>query len=91
MNMNIALGDRAKDPITGYQGIVVAETRWLFNCRRLTLQAEEMKDGKPVEPQTFDDQQLVLVSHNVYLGVAVEEAKTGGPMPAPLLHPNPTR
>lgn len=58
----IQLGDIAKDAITGYEGVVVAYTTWLNRCRRITLQAREMKDGKPIENQTFDIEQLVLVS-----------------------------
>jgi len=58
----INLGDTAKDTITGFKGIVVAETNWLNGCRRLTIQSKEMKDGRPVDAVTIDVEQLELVS-----------------------------
>ncbi|MEO5742765.1 MAG: hypothetical protein ABIS29_19430 [Vicinamibacterales bacterium] len=58
----IELGDIAKDSISGLTGVVIADTMWLNGCRRVTLQPPEMKDGKPIEAQTFDEDQLVLVS-----------------------------
>lgn len=62
----IGLGDRAKDPITGLQGIVVCVTTWLHGCIRIGIQAEETKDGKPVEAVYFDQSQLVLVKAGVH-------------------------
>jgi hypothetical protein len=58
----INLGDTAKDTITGYKGVVIAETNWLNGCRRLTIQSKEMKDGRPIDTVTFDVEQLELVS-----------------------------
>ncbi len=58
---DIELGDTAKDTITGFTGTVVAETRFLNGCMRMSLQATELKDGKPVEWQAFDVEQLALV------------------------------
>lgn len=57
----LKLGDSARDRITGYVGIIIARTEWLNGCLRVTIQAEEMKDGKPVESQTFDAEQVELV------------------------------
>lgn len=62
----IGLGDRAKDPITGLQGIVVCVTTWLHGCIRIGIQAEEVKDGKPTDAVYFDQSQLVLVKANVH-------------------------
>ena len=68
----IKLGDRVKDKVTGFTGIVIARTEWLYGCVRYGIQAEELKDGKPLEAQWLDEKQLDW------------EAKTlGGPMPDP--------
>jgi len=56
-----ALGDVAKCRITGYQGVVLARTLWLNNCPRLTVQAREVKDGKPVDACSFDEPDLEFV------------------------------
>lgn len=62
--MNV--GDRVKDQVTGFEGIVVAKTEWLHGCVRLTVQPEKLdKDGKPREPGTFDEPQLLLLKAGV--------------------------
>lgn len=62
----VNLGDRVKDPITGYQGIVVAMTDWLYGCRRPLVQAEGLTDdGKPKSSESFDEDQLVVLERNV--------------------------
>jgi hypothetical protein len=81
----INLGDRAKDIITGFEGIAVAKTSWLYGCDRVTLQPETIgNDGKIPENCTFDVMQLKLVKAGVVKIEAPKkaeksEAKTGGP------------
>lgn len=81
-DQKIELGDTAKDTLTGYTGVVVARTKWLHGCERLTLQSQKMKEGKPVDPVTFDEPQLVLVKSSVAKG----SSETGGPRPEPTKH-----
>ena len=45
----IDLGDVAKDTITGFEGVVVAQSKWLHGCVRMTLQPRELKEGKPLD------------------------------------------
>lgn len=71
----LQLGDKVKDVVTGFTGILIAEHKWLHGCRRVTIQPQELKDGKPVEAQSFDDQQCELVE----AGVVPTTAATGGP------------
>ncbi len=54
------LGDELKDTVTGFKGVAVSHHRYLNGCERFTLQPRELKDGKPVEPHTFDIEQLEL-------------------------------
>lgn len=63
----IGLGDRAKDPITGFSGIVTAVTVWLHGCIRITIEPEKLdKEGKPQEGRSFDQTQLVLIKKGVH-------------------------
>lgn len=62
----IRLGDRVKDRITGFTGIVICETTWLNGCRRFGLQPEKLHEGKPVEDRYFDEGQLVNVKADVH-------------------------
>jgi hypothetical protein len=76
----ITLGDVARDSITGFEGVVVCVSECLHGCRRFTLQPKALHDGKPVEPASFDEPQLVLVFNH---GMRREPDKTGGPRPEP--------
>lgn len=66
--MSVKLGDKVKDAITGFTGIVVSRTEFLYGCVRCAVQPTELKDGKCIEPEYFDEQRL-----------GVSEAKVGGP------------
>lgn len=76
----IALGDQVKDTITGFDGIVVAITNWLNGCRRITIQPKALHEGKPIESQTFDENQLSVVKADAFKEGTHE---TGGPRPEP--------
>ena len=71
-------GDKVKDRISGYVGIVIANTEWFNGCVRVTVQSQKLaKDGKVADNQTFDIEQLELVKA---AAVPVKRRPTGGPM-----------
>lgn len=70
----IELGDIVRDTITGFTGVAVAYTTWLNKCRRIGVQCCDLKDGKPVDLQTFDIEQLVIKRK----GKKPEKPHTGG-------------
>lgn len=78
---SIHLGDTVRDTITGFEGVVIADTTWLNGCRRLMLQPPTLHDGKPIEAVSFDVEQLVLVK--------AKDAPAAKPHGGP--HPEPTR
>lgn len=82
----LKLGDRAKDRISGFKGIVVAITEWLNSCRRITIQPEETKDGKPIDSHSFDAEQIELVLSRP----KKPSTPTGGPSIAPARRTDPT-
>jgi hypothetical protein len=72
-------GDTVKDTITGFSGVIVHRTEYLNGCIRYGVQPKKLKDGKTIESEMFDEQQLSLVS-----GVKKNEPKrTGGDRKAP--------
>ncbi len=82
----IELGDLVRDRISGYEGIVIGITDWLYGCRRPMVQATALKDGKPVDAQSFDEPQLEIVKRAVIAAPSVAApapARTGGPRPVP--------
>lgn len=53
----IERGDVVRDKLTGLEGTVVARTEWLNGCARICIQPEGVKDGKPYDVSTTDDEQ----------------------------------
>lgn len=75
----ITNGDFARDTLSGFKGKVIAETKWLYGCKRFTLQPAGLNDkGQPHDTNTFDEDQLELVEE-----VHAKERKEGGPQVAP--------
>ena len=59
--MKCKMGEEYRDPVSGFQGIMVAFTQWQHGCVRITLQPKLDKDGKYSDSITFDDPALVKV------------------------------
>lgn len=63
----IELGDRVRDPITGFSGIANCITTWLNGCIRVAVLPEKLdKDGKPQEDRYFDQCSLIVVKKHVH-------------------------
>ena len=77
---SLNIGDIARDTITDFEGVIVARTDWLNGCVRMTIQPKGLRDGKPVEAQTFDVEQLELVKAKA----SPQGSRSGGPMPDPV-------
>lgn len=86
----IKLGSKVRDKITGVAGIAIARTEWLNGCARITIQPQELKDGKPVDFTTVDEPQLEVLDADdpATLG---RKTDTGGPQNDPTPRPAPVR
>ena len=83
----IELGDRVEDVITGLRGIVVGVTDWLYGCRRLVIQPQQFKDGKPAETLGVDIGQVELITKAACVAAPeppVTKAPIGGPREVPI-------
>ncbi len=86
--MPIKLGDKAKDTISGFTGIVTGEFNYLNGCVRLQLEPDKLdKDGKRQDGCIFDIEQLVLVK----AGVHKVKNPSGGPRDNPAPRTTPSR
>ena len=74
MNVPVKLGDRYRDPITGFEGVAIARAEYLYGCARVCLQAMLDKDGNIPEPQWIDEMQLAELE---------PDKQKGGPRPDP--------
>jgi len=74
----INLGDKVKDTITPFTGIVVGITQWINGCDRVTIQQVKLKDGCPQDPYTLDITQVKVVTP---VKKPAKKKNTGGPLP----------
>ena len=59
------LGKEVRDKVSGFQGIVVAVTKWLYSCIRVNVAPKTKKDGTLQESQGFDIDQLEIIGDGV--------------------------
>lgn len=58
---NVKLGDRVKDTISGFKGIMVSHAKHLHGCDTIGVKPEVLHDGQPIECQWFDILRMELV------------------------------
>ncbi len=66
----IRLGDKVKDKITGFTGVVSGISTWLNGCVRMGVQGTALKNGLPTVIEWIDEAQLKLVKAGVIRAVA---------------------
>lgn len=72
----VKLGDKVRDIVSGYEGIVIGVTHYLHGCTVCGVKSQGLHDGKPVSTQWFDMPQLKTVKKKaVKQGTRI----TGGP------------
>lgn len=58
----VELGEEVRDEVTGFQGVVVARSEWLFGCVRVAVQPRDTDDDdEPRDKKWFDEPQLEVV------------------------------
>ncbi|HLW67875.1 MAG TPA: hypothetical protein VKS79_21330 [Gemmataceae bacterium] len=73
-------GDRARDKISGFEGVVTGVHKWINGCTTISVQKETLdKDGLPLKSQSFDAPQCELVEASA----PVPEKPSGGPHDQP--------
>jgi hypothetical protein len=88
----IALGSKAKDVVSGLEGIVVAEYKFLHGCTRYAIQPPVDSEGKMPDILTFDEPQIKVLrkpTKELLDSIAgklndkkpVKKKKLGGPAP----------
>lgn len=85
MSNLVNVGDEVKCSITGFKGIAMGRTEYLFGCVRVGILPTKVKDKKDIDYVWFDETQLVVikkqkiqpskeVKEKIKLGIS-----TGGP------------
>lgn len=78
---DIKMGERYRDPLTGFEGVATGVTFYLHACERVTL--EYVKDGE-IKYESFDSPRV----EHIPTGKQPETTRTGGPGDA--AKPNPS-
>jgi len=94
VNTKIELGWRVQDSISGFKGIATGFAKFLNGCERIAITPEGLNDGKALDSEYFDVQQLVVLDKKPKLHAdppkkAKEAAPPGGPKPAPTRNADP--
>jgi len=75
----IELGQKARDKITGFTGILTGRAQYLYGCDQYTLVPPvEKADGKIEPGQWFDEGRIEIIGPGV-LAADVQVEKPGGP------------
>lgn len=82
------LGDVVRDKISGFTGVATCRLDYLNGCERWQVTPRVLHEGKPIEPQYFDVEQLELVGEPA---VTLVRNPTGGDRPNPAGRAAPTR
>ncbi|MBB6218018.1 hypothetical protein HNQ80_004155 [Anaerosolibacter carboniphilus] len=73
----ITLGKKAKDKITGFEGIITGRAQYLYGCDQYCI-APPARDGEIKHSEWFDEGRILVVGDGVKPeDVGVE--KSGGP------------
>jgi len=73
--MSIKLGDKVKDKVTGFTGIAISRIEFLNGCTQIQIQPQKLKDGRPIESEYFDIQQIEKIEEPK---PKVKKENTGG-------------
>lgn len=79
MDQTLVLGKKAKDKITGFEGILVSRIIFLFGCEQWGIagQSFDEKEAKRAPTEYFDDGRIEITGP----GIAAEEVT--GKIPGP--------
>ena len=60
--MKVTLGKQYRDSISGYEGVAIGRTTYLYGCVRVCLSPMKLKDDGDLLPDFwFDEEQLVAM------------------------------
>lgn len=85
----IEMGDKVRDNITGFIGVVIGKTQYITGCNQVLVQPPiKQEDGSFVEGRWIDEERLEVVEKAKALAKAVggkaKLASTGFDKPAPV-------
>lgn len=68
------LGDKLKDLVSEVEGICIGRIEYLNGCTQYAIKPKKLKDGKVLDAEWVDSQQVVKSGKNIGIG----QTRTGG-------------
>jgi hypothetical protein len=85
------LGDRVRDPISGFVGIVTGRAEFLYGCVQLSIAPQETKDGRVLDTVWLDEDRVIVLETEALRPPASAATRAGGPVSSlPTEHRGPT-
>lgn len=81
--MNINIGDRVRDRVTDFEGLVTGHAEYLSGCDTYLVQPA-LKDGAWQEGRWFDEPRLTVVTVAAIAAVDTRAVRTGADGEAPV-------
>ena len=75
----IKLGQKVKDRVTGFTGIVISKLEYLNGCIQLGVKPNKLKDGETLEAEYVDIEQMDVVGNGINKPEKKQKEATGGP------------
>lgn len=86
--MKVTLGRQYKDSISGFAGVAVARTTYLFNCVRVMISPTKLKPDGDFLPDTWFDEQILVAVKSKKVVRAKKKKGPGPGGPARSVPPN---
>ena len=80
----IGLGDRVRDAVTGFTGVVMARVEYLTGCNQVSVLPGMGDDGKCPTAEWFDVERIAVVEARA---VIVQSRPGGADIPPPPVRP----
>lgn len=96
-NDDVKLGQKVRDSVTGFEGIVSVEADHLYGCRRIGVTPETSEDGSKREVVFFDEPRLEVLDDGIReewlekRGELEAERTTEAVAPGPSADPSPDK
>jgi hypothetical protein len=74
----IELGNKAKDKITGFEGVLTARSQYITGCDQYAITAESEKKGQEPVICWFDEGRIEILAESI-APEDVQGEKNGGP------------
>jgi hypothetical protein len=75
--MEVQLGQRVKDKITGLKGIAISRSTYLYGCVRIAVQPDKLQAGKMADPIWIDEPQLEVIGEGIAEAATPESYRHG--------------